>query len=98
MEKLDKREYKKKYSNIVDNVEKVSDKPMLTRSQNRMVEILSQLKEPVEGPPYIQPDTTNMPEWESEESAVQRRNQQGKSLKILTPNQMLSRLPISLAP
>ena len=26
-----------------------------------------------------------------------RRNQQGKGLKILTPNQMLGRLPISLA-
>ena len=41
-------------------------------------------------------DTTIMPELESEESAVERRNQ-GKGLKILTPNQMLSRLPISLA-
>ena len=38
-----------------------------------------------------------MPDLESEESAVLRRNQQGKGLKILTPNQMLSRLPISLA-
>ena len=38
-----------------------------------------------------------MPELESEESAAQGRNQQGKGLKILTPNQMLSRLPISLA-
>ena len=38
-----------------------------------------------------------MPELESEESAEQRRNQQGKGLKILTPSQMLSRLPISLA-
>ena len=42
-------------------------------------------------------DTTIMPELESEESAAERRNQQGKGLKILTPNQMLSRLPISLA-
>ena len=42
-------------------------------------------------------DTTIMPELESEESAEQRRNQQGKGLKILTPNQMLNRLPISLA-
>ena len=41
-------------------------------------------------------DTTIMPELESEESAVERRNQ-GKGLKILTPNQMLSRLPITLA-
>ena len=38
-----------------------------------------------------------MPELESEESAEQRRNQKGEGLKILTPNQMLSRLPISLA-
>ena len=43
-----------------------------------------------------QPDTTNMSELESEESAAERRNQ-GEGLKILTPNQMLSRLPISLA-
>ena len=38
-----------------------------------------------------------MPDLESEEFAAQRRNQQGKGLKILTPNQMPSRLPISLA-
>ena len=38
-----------------------------------------------------------MPELESEESAEQRRNQQGSGLKMLTPNQMLTRLPISLA-
>ena len=42
-------------------------------------------------------DTTIMPELESEESAEKRRNQQGQGLKILTPNQMLNRLPISLA-
>ena len=42
-------------------------------------------------------DTINMPELESEESAKQRRNQPGHGLKILTPNQMLSRLPITLA-
>ena len=38
-----------------------------------------------------------MPELESEESAAQRRNQQRKGLKILTPNQILRRLPILLA-
>ena len=42
-------------------------------------------------------DTKNMPELENEESAAERRNQQGKGLKVLTPNQMLSRLPISLS-
>ena len=34
-----------------------------------------------------QPDTTDMPELESE-----RRNQEGKGLEILTPDQILSRL------
>ena len=37
-----------------------------------------------------------MPELESEVSAAERRNQQAKGLKILTPYQMLSRLPITL--
>ena len=38
-----------------------------------------------------------MPELESEESAVERRNQQRQGLKILTPDRMLSRLPIPSA-
>ena len=65
-----------------------------------MIKILSLLKEiinPNDKKTDQQPDTTNMPELESERSAEQRRNQQGKGLKILTPSQMLSRLPISLA-
>ena len=40
---------------------------------------------------------TDIPDLESEGSTVQREIQQGQGLKILTPNQMLSRLPISLA-
>ena len=40
-----------------------------------------------------QSDTTDIPKLESEEFAEQK----GIGLKILTPNQMLSRLPISLA-
>ena len=42
-------------------------------------------------------DTTIMAELESKESAAERRYQQGEGVKIITPNQMLSRLPISLA-
>ena len=42
-----------------------------------------------------QPDTTDMPDLESKESAAQKRNQPGRGLKM--PNQMLIRLPISLA-
>ena len=39
----------------------------------------------------------DMPELETEEEATQRSNQRGQGLKMLTPEQMLSRLPISLA-
>ena len=38
-----------------------------------------------------------MPDLETEKSAAYRRNQQEQGLKILTPNLMLSRLPITLA-
>ena len=38
-----------------------------------------------------------MPELESEKSAEQRRKHKGRGLKILTPQQMLRSLPISLA-
>ena len=63
---MDKREFKKKYNNIANDVEKILNKPMLAKSQNKMVEILLQLKELVEGPPYRQPDTIDIPELESE--------------------------------
>ena len=43
-----------------------------------------------------QPDMKNMSDLEREESAAQEE-QSAKGLKILTPNQMLSRLSISLA-
>ena len=39
----------------------------------------------------------DMPDLESEKSATRRRNQEGQGLKILTPEQMLSRLTIFLA-
>ena len=38
-----------------------------------------------------------MPDLESKESAEQGINHLGQGLKILTPNQMLIRLPITLA-
>ena len=47
--------------------------------------------------PNEQPDTTDMLDLESEESAAQGKEQKAKGVKILTPSQMLSRLPISLA-
>ena len=42
-------------------------------------------------------DATDMPNLETKESADQRRKHKGHGLKILTSQQMLSRLPISLA-
>ena len=38
----------------------------------------------------------DMSDLESEESAEQRRNQRAEGLKILTPDQMLSKLPNTL--
>ena len=38
-----------------------------------------------------------MLELESKEFAAEKRNIEGKGVKILTPDQMLSRLPITLA-
>ena len=40
---------------------------------------------------------SEIPDLEGKEFAAQRNNLQGQRFKILTPNQMLSRLPISLA-
>ena len=65
-----------------------------------MAKILSLLKEildPSNKKSDEQLDTTDMSELESEESAAERRNQQGQGLKILTPDQTVSRLPITLA-
>ena len=44
-----------------------------------------------------QPDTTDMPEIESEGSAAERRKIEARGQKTLTSDQMLSRLPITLA-
>ena len=56
---------------------------------------MSLLKEILKAKSNEQLDTKDMLELESEESAAERRNQQ--RLKILTPDQMLSRLQITLA-
>ena len=87
---VDGHEFKNRYNGIVNNLESILKTTRVTRSQNKMLEILSLLKEIVEGFSYEKSDTRNMSESESEESA-------GKGLKILPPDQMLSRLPISLA-
>ena len=94
--KIDRSEFKRECNNMVDDVKAILQKPMLKRSKKKMVEALSLLKE-IPKPNDEQPDTTDMYELESEESAAQRRNHPGQGLKILTPDQMLIRLPITLA-
>ena len=63
-------------------MEKISDRPMSTRRQNKKVEILSLLKELVQEPPFEQLDTTDMPKLESEESAEQK----GQGTRIINFN------------
>ena len=70
---------------------------MITRSQEKIMSILLLLEETLKPKSDIQPNTTDMPQLENEESAAKRRNQPGQGLKILTPDQMLSRLPITSA-
>ena len=72
-----------------------------------MIDIFKQVREILVGPKIYgdaddedddeQTDTTDMPDLESEESAEQRRNQEGQGLKIVIPNQMLSRIAVTLA-
>ena len=93
---------------VVELKNKTGDKQSILETQNEPLELVKE-KEPKfeEGiaerielsrqKSDEQPDTTDMPDLESEKSAAQRRNQQGEGLKMLTPNQMLSRLPVSLA-
>ena len=68
----DGNELEENYNNIFDDVENILNRPRLTRSQNKMVEILSLLKELVDGFPFEQSDTTDMSELESVESAEQQ--------------------------
>ena len=86
-----------RYNYIVNDVEAIVNRPIITRNQKKIVEIMSLLKEILEPKSNEQLDTRNIPELESEESAAERKNQQGQGLKILTPDQMLSRLPITVA-
>ena len=74
----------------------IDDECKLLRSKSNQTKSDKQ-PDTTDMPKIEEPDTTDMSDLESEESAAQGRNQQGKGLKILIPNQMLSRLPISLA-
>ena len=96
-ETLDGHEFKNRYNNIANDAEAIVNMAPITRTQAKIVEILSLLKEILKSKKTNeQPDTTDMSELESEESVAERRNPI-EGLKILTPDKMLSRLPITLA-
>ena len=59
LEKQINASFLKKCNNIVDDLEKILNRSMLTKNQNKMPKILLLLKEIVEGLPYEQPDTTD---------------------------------------
>ena len=98
------------YSSIANGANKLNRlKP--TKPREEMLPIFKQLQEIFMGPKADdetnyesanneaeneQPDTADVSDLESEEP-VKQRGKQKEGLKILTPQQMLSRLPISLA-
>ena len=94
---LNWHEFKNRYNDIANNAKSILKTPRPTRSQNKMLETLLLLKEIADGISHKKSDTTAMPALKNEESAGETRNQSARGLKRLTPDQMLSRLPISLA-
>ena len=64
---LDGDHFKNSYNNIANDVEAIVNKALITRSQAKVVEILSLLKKILKSKKSDeQPDTTDMPELESE--------------------------------
>ena len=98
------------YNSIANGANKLNRlKP--TKPREEMLPIFKQLQEIFMGPKADdetnyelanneaeneQPDTADVSDLESEEPVKQRGKQKAEGLKILTPQQMLSRLPISL--
>ena len=65
--KLDGHDFKNRYNNIANDIESIENKASITRSQAKIVEILSLLKEiPKPKKSNKQPDTTDISELDSE--------------------------------
>ena len=80
---LDGSEFKKNYSNIVNDAEAIVNKSSLTRCQIKMLETLLLLKEILKPETSDErPDTTDMPELESEESIIEGPNQMRSNHQI----------------
>ena len=80
-EKIIRYQFKKECNNIAGDVEVIVQKSMTSRCQEKMIEILSMLTEipkSKDKKPDKQPDTTDMPELESEESAEKKKSKEDK--------------------
>ena len=98
----------KRIGNIRSNINKIIRMQSLNSNQINLLNILFMVNEIFAGKSESvevkekqesdeEPGTTDMPELESEKSAADRSHKWRKGLKILTRDQMLSRLPITLA-
>ena len=67
---LDGHEFKNRYNNIANDVEAIVNKPLITRNEEKIVEIMSLLKEILKTKSDEKPNITDMSELESEESAA----------------------------
>ena len=67
-----------RYNDIVDDIKAIVDKATITRNKKKIGKIMSLLREIIKTKSDEEPDTTDMPELESKESAAERRNQLGK--------------------
>ena len=75
--------------NLKNDIKNMSEDEIKDKKLNLIVDLVEKILDTNE--------QLNMSELETEESAAQKREHEGKGLTILTPQQMLSRLPISLA-
>ena len=79
--KMNKHEFKKRYSDIIADVKGVLNDYPLTTNQKDIIEILllaAEMYNSKDKKTGEQSNTTDMSELESKKSAEQRRNQQGK--------------------
>ena len=75
---LDGHNFISRYNDIVNDVEATVNTPIITRNQEKIVKTTSLSKEILKTKSDEQPNTIDMFELESEESAAERRNQPGK--------------------
>ena len=75
---LDGHNFISRYNDIVNDVAAIVNTPIITRNQEKIVKTTSLSKEILKTKSDEQPNTIDMFELESEESAAERRNQPGK--------------------